>query len=180
MATKKRTKKKTARSSRPKAAKRARPAKRAARVAKRVKPIPDGYRVVTPAFRTAGCARAIDFLKTALGARVRDRYDAPDGTVMHAEVQIGDSIVMCGEAGPPGPFGPFPLFAMIYVKDVDRVFRKAVAGGAVVVRELKDQFYGDRNGTVRDAWGNEWTISTHKEDVSHRENLRRMTQMAGS
>ena len=139
----------------------------------KVKPIPDGYHVVTAAFRVAGCGKAIEFLKEAFGARVRDRYDGPDGSVMHAEVKIGDSVVMCGDAG-AAPFGPFPLFAMIYVKDVDKVFRRAVDAGATVVRPLQDQFYGDRNGTVRDAWGNEWTISTHKEDVSHKENLRRM------
>src|SRR5262245_59172372 len=166
------TKKKAARPKRP-----TRAPKQTKKPAKKVKPIPDGYHVVTAAFRTAGCARAIDFLKQALGARVRDRYDAPDGTVMHAELQIGDSVVMCGDAGTPGPFGPFPLFAMIYVKDVDRVFKKAVDAGAVVVRPVQDQFYGDRNGTVRDTWGNEWTISTHKEDVSHKENLRRMAKM---
>lgn len=172
------TKKKAAKSSRPRTTKRvSRAPKRTGKSAKKAKPVPDGYHVVTAAFRVAGCARTIDFLKEALGARVRDRYDAPDGSVMHAELQIGDSVVMCGEAGAPGPFGPFPLFAMIYVKDVDSVFRKAVAAGAVVVRPLQDQFYGDRNGTVRDAWGNEWTISTHKENVSHRENLRRMAKM---
>jgi PhnB protein len=144
--------------------------------AKKVDPIPDGYHVVTAAFRAVGCAGAIDFLKEALGARVRDRYDGPDGSVMHAELQIGDSVVMCGDAGDP-PVGPFPLFAMIYVKDVDLVFRRAVDAGAAVVRPLQDQFYGDRNGTVRDAWGNEWTISTHREDVSHKENLRRIGSM---
>jgi PhnB protein len=132
--------------------------------------------VVTCAFRVPGCAGAIEFVQKAFDAKVRDRYDGPGGVVYHAELRIGDSTVMCGDPQ-PGSIETFPLLAMIYVKDSDAVFARAVSLGATVVRALQDQFYGDRSGTVRDAWGNEWTIATHVEDVSRREIKRRMDAM---
>ena len=146
---------------------------------KRVKPIPDGYHVLTPAFRVAGCGKAIEFLEKAFGAKVRDRYDGPGGIVYHAELKIGNCMIMCGDPQ-PGLAEALPVLAMIYVKDVDAVLARAVGLGATIVRPIEDQFYGDRSGTVRDAWGNEWTIATHKEDVSRREIQRRMAAMTSS
>lgn len=146
------------------------------KAAKRAKPIPDGYHVVTAGFRAAGCAKAIDFLQSAFGARIKDRYDGPGGVVYHAELRIGDSVLMCGDPQ-PGYADAFPLMGMLYVKDSDAVLAKAVGLGATIVRPIQDQFYGDRSGTVRDLWGNEWTISTHKEDVNRKEMKRRMAAM---
>lgn len=157
---------------RPKA--KAKPIKK--KVSRKVKPIPAGAHVVTAAFRVPGCGKAIDFVAAAFGAKVRDRYDGPGGVVYHAEMRIGDTTIMCGDPQ-PGSAETFPLLAMIYVKDSDEVFARALALGATVVRPLQDQFYGDRSGTVRDPSGNEWTISTHTEDVTRRDIKRRMEAM---
>jgi PhnB protein len=153
---------------------RARPAP--ARRAKKVSPIPRGFHAVTAAFRVSPCAQAIRFLEQAFGAKVRDRYDGPGGVVFHAELAIGDSLIMCGDPQ-PGFADAFPLCAGLYVRDSDAVYARAIELGATVVRPIQDQFYGDRSGTVRDAWGNEWTVSTHKEDVSPKEMKRRMDAM---
>lgn len=142
----------------------------------RAKPIPDGYHAVTAGFRVRGCHGAIAFLEKAFGAKVRNRYDGPGGIVYHAELRIGDSVIMCGEPQ-PGIAEPLPVMAMLYVKDSDAVYARAIGLGATSVRPLEDQFYGDRSGTVRDSWGNEWTISTHREDVPTREIKRRMAAM---
>ena len=149
------------------------PVKRASR---KVKAIPDGYGVVTAAFRVPGCANAIEFLEGAFGAKVRDRYDGPGGIVLHAELKLGDSVIMCGDTQ-PGNAETFPVRAMLYVKDADAIYARAVTFGATVVRPIQDQFYGDRSGTVRDSWGNEWLISTRKENVSRKEMKRRMDAM---
>ncbi len=138
----------------------------------KARPIPEGYHTVTPAFRVTGAARVIDFMKQAFDATEIDRYTAPDGTVAHAELRIGDSIVMLGEPGER--FQPMPASLHVYVPDVDETYRRAIEAGATSLREPADQFYGDRSGGVRDPGGNEWWISTHVEDVSPEEIKRRM------
>ena len=153
-------------------------AKRAVKPASKTKvePIAPGFHVITPAFRVKPCAKAIAFCERVFGAKVKDRYDGPGGAVMHAELRIGDSIVMCGDPM-PGMAEPISLGAMVYVKDCDAVFQRALDAGATVLRPIQDQFYGDRSGTVRDPHGNEWTIATHIEDVSQKEMHRRMEAM---
>ena len=95
----------------------------------------------------------------------------PDGTVVHAELRIGDSPIMLGEA--QGEWKALPAMLYLYVKDVDATFARAVSAGATTVKEVADQFYGDRNGTVKDSWGNVWSIGTHIEDVPPDEMKRR-------
>ncbi len=149
-----------------------------------VKPVPDGYHSVTPYLIISGAARALEFYKKVFGATEIFRFDGPNGTIAHAEIKIGDSMVMLsdeyGEMGFRGPqsIGGSPVGIMLYVDDVDRIFNRAVAEGASVKQPLEDKFYGDRAGTVVDPFGHLWTISTHKEDVSPEEMKRRMAAMA--
>lgn len=138
--------------------------------------IPAGFHTVTPAFRVVNCAKAIDFMKQAFGAKEKDRYDGPGGQVMHCELMIGDSVIMCGDVGPDMPQ---PLIAALYVKDADSVFQRALDAGATVKEPMTNKFYGDRSGSVRDPFGNEWSIATHVEDVSPKEMQRRMAEMGG-
>lgn len=151
-----------------------RPGKKTAnKVAKRaaVKAIPDGYHTLTPATIIPEAAEAITFYAKAFGAKTRLRMDGPDGSVAHAELVIGDSTFMIGTAmGRP----PVHLAAMLYVTNCDAVFDRALDAGATVKEPLSDKFYGDRSGTVSDPFGNEWTIATHKEDVSEAEMMKRM------
>ena len=148
-----------------------------------VKPIPDGYHTVTPYLIIQGAAGAIEFYKKAFGAKELMRIPGPGGKVGHAEIQIGDSRIMLADEHPemgakaPGSFGGSPVGLMLYVEDVDARFNRAVAAGAKVHRPLADQFYGDRSGTVTDPFGHQWTIGTHKEDVSPEELDRRMKAM---
>ncbi len=142
---------------------------------KAVKPIPDEYHTVTPYLVVPGAARLIDFLKQVFDAKEVVRMAGPGGSVAHAEVRIGDSIVMMGDAGGPNPAMPAQLY--VYVKDVDAVYQKALAAGGTSVREVADQFYGDRNGAVKDPCGNHWGIATHTEDVSPEEMKKRMAAM---
>jgi PhnB protein len=140
-----------------------------------VKPIPDNYHTVTPYLVVPGVAKVIDFLKQTFDAKEVVRMAGPGGAVMHAEIKIGDSIVMMGE--PMGPQPPMPAQLYVYVKDVDATYKKALVAGGTSVREVTDQFYGDRNGTVKDPAGNHWGIATHKEDVSPEEMKKRMAAM---
>lgn len=136
-----------------------------------VKPIPEGYHTVTPYLVVPGVAKLIDFLEQAFGAQEKERHARPDGAIMHAEVKIGDSIVMMGE--PMGEFKAIPAALYLYVEDVDAVYKRALEAGATSVMEPADQFYGDRNGGVKDPAGNLWWIATHIEDVSPEELARR-------
>jgi len=136
-----------------------------------VKAIPDGYHAVTPYLVVQGVDRLIPFLNQAFGAEVKERHTRPDGAVMHAELKVGDSIVMMGEAPEPKAASPSNLY--LYVEDVDRTYRQALEAGGTSVREPADQFYGDRSGGVKDPSGNTWWISTHIEDVSPEEMERR-------
>lgn len=137
--------------------------------------IPKGYHTVTPYLTVSGAGNVIDFMKKAFGAKELFRFPGPNGTVAHAEVQIGDSMIMIGDANPQVP--PMPAKIHLYVEDCDRFYKQALAAGATSVREMQDQFYGDRNGAVKDSGGNEWWISTHVEDVSSEEMQRRMAAM---
>jgi uncharacterized glyoxalase superfamily protein PhnB len=140
-------------------------------VAAAVRPIPEGYHTVTPYLVVPGLAKLIDFLKQAFGATERGRFEEPDGRIMHAEMTIGDSILMMGE--PHGDIKAMPAVLHLYVNDVDATYRRAIDAGATSLREPADQFYGDRSGGVQDASGNQWWISTHIEDVSPEEMKRR-------
>lgn len=137
--------------------------------------IPDGYHTITPFLVAEKAAQLVDFIKEAFGAEEMHRMASPDGTVQHAELRIGDSPLMLGEA--QGEWKAIPSMLYLYVKDADATFARAVRAGAIAVREVADQFYGDRNGTVRDAWGNIWSIGTHIEDVAPEE-IRRRAQAA--
>jgi PhnB protein len=136
-----------------------------------VKAIPEGYRAVTPYLVVPGVAQLMDFLKQAFGAEEVNRMARPDGTVMHGEVRIGDSVIMMGEVS--GAFEPTAAMIHLYVEDVDATYRRALEAGATSVREPADQFYGDRSGGVKDRFGNQWWIATHVEDVSPDEMERR-------
>jgi PhnB protein len=150
-----------------------------------VKPIPEGYHAVTPYLICKEAAKAIEFYKNALGAKELFRFDGPAGTVGHAELLIGDSQVMLADESPDGAFrsprsvGGTPVTMMLYVEDVDATFRAAVAAGARVLRNVQDQFYGDRSGTIEDPFGHVWTIGTHVEDVPAEEITRRAASMGG-
>jgi PhnB protein len=148
-----------------------------------VKAIPDGYHSVTSYLIVRGAAKAIEFYKEAFNATELFRMADPSGKIGHAEIMIGDSPVMLSDEHPDmGVVGPETLGGtssshLIYVEDVDRQFQQAVNAGATILRPLKDQFYGDRSGTLRDPFGHQWTIATHKEDVAPDELQRRFEAM---
>jgi PhnB protein len=136
-----------------------------------VKPIPDGYHTVTPYLAVDDAAAAIEYYKKAFGAKERMRMEAPGGKVGHAELEIGDSLVMLSDSfpqastRPPKELGGTSASVFMYVKDVDAVVKQAVDAGATVTMEVADQFWGDRFGSVQDPFGHQWSISTHVEDV---------------
>jgi PhnB protein len=144
-----------------------------------VKAIPEGYHTATPYLIVRGGAAAIDFYKRAFGAVELMRLPGPDGKLGHAEIKIGDSPIMLADEFPdmgaisPQTLGGTPVSLLLYVEDVDAQFNRAVAAGAKVLRPLKDQFYGDRSGTVEDPFGHKWSLATHKEDVTSEEMQRR-------
>jgi len=142
-----------------------------------VKPIPDGYSSVTPSLLVDGAGKLIEFMQQAFAAKERLRIPMPDGSVAHAELTIGDSVVMVSDATAEYPAGQG--FMHLYVEDVDNIYRKALAAGASSITEPADQFYGDRSAVVRDAFGNRWSLATHIEDVSDDEMQRRMAAMMG-
>ena len=138
-------------------------------------PIPTGFGTVTPFLCVTDAVKLIDFLKQAFAAEVTFRMDGPDGSVAHAEVNIGNSKVMIGQV--PADRAMRAMLHL-YVTDTDAAYNRAIAAGATSVREPADQFYGDRSGGVRDMWGNEWWMATHIEDVSPEEMERRMKAMS--
>jgi len=137
-----------------------------------VKPIPEGYHSVTPYLCIKGASAAIEFYKNAFGAKELMRMPAPGDKIGHAEIQIGDSHVMLADEFPemgflsPQSVGGSPVMMHLYVEDVDATANKAVAAGAKVTKPVADQFYGDRSGQIRDPFGHNWYVSTHKEDVT--------------
>ncbi len=144
-----------------------------------VEPIPEGYRTATPYLIIDGASAAIDFYCRVFGAVERMRMPDEKGGVGHAELQIGDSIIMLADEHPilgyrgPKSIGGTPVSIMLYVEDVDARFKLAVSAGATVKQELETKFYGDRTGTIEDPFGHVWTISTHVEDVSPEEMTKR-------
>ncbi len=140
-----------------------------------VKAIPDGYHTVTPHLVVRGAAKQIDFLKQAFGGEEKGRSPGSNGEIMHAVVKIGDSMVMMSDA--MGGMDPMPMVLFLYVEDADAVYKRALQAGATTVDELKDQFWGDRAGAVKDPFGNVWWVATHIEDVSMEELQRRLEQM---
>jgi PhnB protein len=145
-----------------------------------IKPIPDGYHTVTPYLIINGAAEAIDFYKRAFGATEVLRMPDPKGRIGHAEIRVGDSVIMMAdehqEMGYRGPrsLGGTSVSILLYVDNVDTVFDRAIKAGAKSQRPVADQFYGDRMGTLEDPFGHVWTIGTHIEDVSPEEMQRRM------
>ena len=139
-----------------------------------VKPVPDGYHSVTPYLVVENVPRLLEFLRAAFGAVETERIADGAGKVLHAEVRIGDSMVMVG--GATDRTTPMPAVLYLYVESVDAVHRRAVEAGAVSLAETADQFYGDRSGAVKDPCGNQWWIATHVEDVSGEEMARRMAE----
>jgi uncharacterized glyoxalase superfamily protein PhnB len=137
-----------------------------------VKAIPDGYHAVTPALVVNGAAKQIDFIKQAFAGEELFRMPGPGGKIMHAEVRIGDSILMLNDVFEQMQATAASLF--LYVTDVDAVYNRAVQAGATSSMEPADMFWGDRMGQVTDAFGNRWSIATHKEDVSPEDMQKRM------
>jgi PhnB protein len=149
------------------------------------KPIPDSYRRVTPALVVDGGVKALEFYAEVFDATERMRFPGPDGTVAHAEIQIGDSVVIVEDpssflgtkAPPPGGVDGSPTSLFIYVEDVDAVVERTVQLGATLKRPPQDQFYGDRDGSIVDPFGHGWTIATHVEDVAPDEMMRRLAEL---
>jgi PhnB protein len=153
------------------------------------KPIPEGYHTATPYLAVDDAAEAIEYYKNAFGAKERSRMEAPDGSIGHAELEIGDSLVMLSDPFPqattrtPKELGGTTATVFLYVEDVDAVVKRAVDAGATVTMEVADQFWGDRFGAITDPFGHSWSIATHVEDVPPDEMARRaeeaMAQMSG-
>ena len=135
------------------------------------KPIPEGYHTLTPYLAVDDAAQAIEYYKKVFGAKERMRMDAPEGKIGHAELEIGDSLVMLADAfpqsttRPPKELGGTSASVFMYVDDVDAVVKQAVDGGATITMEVADQFWGDRFGSIKDPFGHSWSIATHIEDV---------------
>lgn len=143
------------------------------------KPIPEGYHAATPYLIIKGAAEAIEFYKRAFGASELLRMADPQGRVGHAEIKIGDSVIMLADEHPamgyrsPRSLGGSSVSILLYLEDVDTVFQRAVKTGARVLRPVANQFYGDRSGTLEDPFGHVWTVATHVEDVPPEEMQRR-------
>jgi PhnB protein len=142
-------------------------------------PIPEGYPTLTPALAVEDAAEAIEFYKRAFGAKERGRMPGPDGKIAHAELEIGDGVVMLADPfeqssiKPPRELGGTSMGLFMYVEDVDAAVQRAVDAGATVTSPVEDQFWGDRFGKVADPFGHEWQIATHKEDVTSEEIMER-------
>ena len=146
--------------------------KSAKKIIKKVEAVPSSYSTVCPGFATTTSGdKVIDYFSKVFGAKVKGKYAGPDGSIVHAELKIGDTVVMFGAPMDGKPYG---FHGMIYVKDCDSVVAKAIQNGGTLKKPVEDQFYGDRAGTVVDPFDNEWFIATHKEDVPKKEMDRRM------
>ena len=149
------------------------------------KPIPEGYRQVTPYLCVDGASAAIDFYVEVFGATERMRMPEAEGKIGHAELQIGDSVIMLADEFPemdargPRTVGGTPVTVHVYVEDVDSVFDRAVQAGAKALRPVEDRFYGDRSGQFEDPFGHRWDVATHVEDVPPDEVAQRAAAMAG-
>ena len=151
----------------------------------KVQPVPEGYPNVTPYLCVDGAAAAIDFYREVFGATERMRMPAPDGKIGHAELQLGDSLIMLADEHPeigvlgPKSIGGTPVTIHVYVEEVDDVFERAKKAGATETRPLENQFYGDRLGQFTDPFGHRWSVASHVEDVSPEEMEKRAAAMAG-
>jgi PhnB protein len=147
------------------------------------KPIPDEYPRVMPYLIVDGAAAAIDFYKSVLGATERMRMDGPDGRIGHAELELGESMIMLADENPemgargPKAIGGTPVTLHVYVEDSDAAFGRAMDAGAKSLRAVEDQFYGDRSGQFEDPFGHKWNVATHVEDVPPEE-MRERAQAA--
>jgi PhnB protein len=150
-----------------------------------VKAIPDNYPQVMPYLIVDGASAAIEFYKGVLGATERMRLEGPDGRVGHAELQIGEAVIMLADENPgmniegPKSIGGTPVTIHVYVEDADGTFGRAVQSGAKSLRAVEDQFYGDRSGQFEDPYGHRWNVATHVEDISEEEMLRRAAEIGG-
>ena len=138
--------------------------------------MPEGYRSVIPYLVVPGAADLLEFLKGSFGGREKERHARPDGSIMHAEVLIGDSMIMLGDSSPE--FEPTRSSVHLYLEDVDAAYKRALQAGGESLREPADQFYGDRSAGIKDRFGNEWWLATHVEDVSPEEMQKRQAAMA--
>ncbi len=144
-----------------------------------VQPIPEGYPQVVPYLCVDGAAAAIEFYATVLGTTERMRMPEPDGRIGHAELELGNSVIMLSDEFPdigvrsPKYVGGTSVTLSVYVEDVDAVFERAVAAGAMVLRPVEDQFYGDRSGQFEDPYGHRWSVASHIEDLSPEEMMQR-------
>jgi PhnB protein len=149
----------------------------------KVKPIPDGYPQITPYLTIGGASAAIDYYGKVFGAKERVRMAEPDGKIGHAELEIGDSLIMLSDEYPdrgiigPRTIGGTPVTISIYVEDVDAIYDRAVQAGAKALRPVENQFYGDRSGQFEDPFGHRWSVATHVEDVSAEEMAKRAAQI---
>ena len=152
-------------------------------MAEKPRPVPEGYHTATPYLVIKNAAAAIDFYAKAFGAVERYRMPGPGGAIMHAELQLGDSVIMLCDENPdwcqksPLTLGGTPLSVFLYVPDVDATFSQAVAAGATTMMPPADMFWGDRMAKVSDPFGHEWGMASHVEDVSQEEMARRMAAM---
>lgn len=154
------------------------------------RPIPEGYHTLTTYLTVENAAEAIEYYKDVFGAKERIRMEAPDGKIGHAELEIGDSLLMLSDAfpgatsRPPTELGGTTAGAFMYVEDVDAVVKRAVESGATITMEIADQFWGDRFGSISDPFGHLWSIATHVEDVPPEEMAERakaaMAEMSSS
>ena len=144
-------------------------------MAKATQAIPKGYHTVTPSLVVAGAAKAIDFYKKALGAQEIMRFPGPDGKIMHAEIRVGDSVVMLMDEMPehggrgPKSLGGTPVGFFVYGDNVDAAWKRAVDAGAKEIMHLTDQFWGDRSGCLEDPFGHRWWLSQHTQDLTPEE-----------
>lgn len=143
-----------------------------------VQPIPEGYHTVTPYLIVQGAATLIEFLKQGFEAKEISRILHREGCIMHAEVRIGDSVIMVSEAG--GEFKPMPSSIYLYVDNTDATYERALQAGGTSMMEPKDEFWGDRFAVVKDPSGNHWSIATHQEDISSQELEKRIQDLFGS
>lgn len=148
----------------------------------RVKPVPEGYHTATPALVVDNASKALEFYAKALGAKEKMRSDGPGGKIMHAEFQVGDSIFMLADEFPdmgsrsPKTLGGSTGGIWLYVPDVDASYRRAMAAGATSIAAPEDMFWGDRHARIRDPFGHEWSIASHKEDLSPKEMEKRAAE----
>lgn len=147
-----------------------------------VQPIPEGYPQITPYLCVDGASAAIEFYSEVFGATERMRMDDPDGRIGHAELQLGDSVLMLADEYPdlgirgPKTIGGTPVTMSVYVEDVDSVVDRAVKAGAKMLRPVEEKFYGDRAGQFEDPFGHRWSVATHVEDMSPEEMAKRAAE----